>query len=250
MIKLQKIGRCLHWLIDGHFKRAPFLCFGLYTGEFFTLKFHSKFQINYNFSNETRLSEKQISQTDLLSIPAFIRFNSVKLDYWIVWIGYVLKKRKCEEIQMLLQPIRQAIHGAKFEFRGDVRGRFDRDVADDSILLAHLEKELLKICNACRSYEFDISWPDTSAVTNTITTILQFGSIDRCSEVLFNLRSQYLLTELPVMSIVNWLNRGPNSDAINTNGQVMEERVLQIKSTHNDIPNLLALVNGLKKVTF
>ena len=154
---------------------------------------------------------------------------------------------------MLLKPIKQAINGSKFEFRGDVRGRFDQDVADNSILLAHLEKELLQICNACRSYMFDIIWPinytDTSAITNTITTILQFGPIDSCSEVLFNLY-QYLSTEVPVMSIVNWLNRGPNSDTINTNGQVMEERVLQIKSTHNDIPNLLALVNGLKKVTF
>ena len=148
---------------------------------------------------------------------------------------------------MLLQPIKQAINGAKFEFRGDVRGRFDRDV-----LLAHLEKELLPICNACRRYKFAISWPDNSAVTNTITTILQFGPIDGCSEVLFNLCSkssqyvyQYLPTEIPVISIVNWLNRGPDSDTINA-GQAKKERVLQINA--RSIYNLLALVNVLKKV--
>ena len=148
-----------------------------------------------------------------------------------------------------MQPIKQAINGAKFEFRDDVRGRFDRDVAVNLDLLTYLEKELLQICNACRSYMFDIIWPrnftDTSAVTNTITTILQSGPIDRCSEVLFNLY-QYLPTELPVMSIMNWLNRVPNSDTINANGKVKKERILEIFSPC--IHNLLALVNGLKKV--
>ena len=149
---------------------------------------------------------------------------------------------------MLLQPIKQAINGVEFEFRGDV---------SSASTLAHLEKELLPICNACRSYMFAISWPrnytDTSAVQNTIKTILQFGPIDGCSEVLFNLCSkssqylyQYLPTEIPVMSIVNWLNRGPNSDTINANEQVKKERIFEINSP--SIPNLLALVNGLKKV--
>ena len=150
-----------------------------------------------------------------------------------------------------LQPIKQAINGAKFQFQGDVRGRFDRDVADNSILLAHLEEELLQICNACRSYMFDISWPrktDTndSTVKNTITTILQFGPIDGCSKVLFYLRSHFFPTELPVMSIVNWLNRSQNFDTVNAYWQVKKERILEIKSY--SIPNLLALVNGLKKV--
>ena len=174
-----------------------------------------------------------------MSIPAFIRFNSVKLDYWK---EYEPTKQKCERAQMLLQPIKQAINGAKFEFRGDVRGRFDRDV-----LFAHLEKELLPICNACRRYKFAISWPDNSAITNTITTILQFGPIVGCSEVLFNLRSQYLPTEIPVISIVNWLNRGPDSDTINA-GQAKKERILEVNA--RSISNLLALVNGLKKVNF
>ena len=96
---------------------------------------------------------------------------------------------------------------------------------------------------------FAIRWThiDNSAVTNTITTILQFGPIDRCSEVLFNLYyPHYLPTEIPVMSIVNWLNRGPNSDTINANEQLKKERILEIYLP--SIPNLLALVNGLKKV--
>ena len=185
-----------------------------------------------------------------MSIPAFIRFNSIKLDYWKV---YEPTKQKCERAQILLQPIKHSINGAEFEFRGNVSNtrRSSRlsGFTDNSVLLAHLEKELLPICNACRRYMFAIRWThtDNSAVTNTITTILQFGPIDRCSEVLFNLYNpHYLPTELPVMSIVNWLNRGPNSDTINTNEQVKKERILEIYLP--SIPNLLALVNGLKKV--
>ena len=140
---------------------------------------------------------------------------------------------------MLLKLIKQAINGAKFEFRSDVSNRLS-GFTDNSMLLAHLEKELLPICNACRSYKFAISWPDNSAITNLIATILQFGPIDGCSEVLFNLRC--FSTEIPVMSIVNLLNRTI------TTGQAKKERILEIKSI--SFSNLLALVNGLKKVNF
>ena len=88
---------------------------------------------------------------------------------------------------------------------------------------------------------------DYSSATNVIATILQFGPIDGCSEVLFSLYStEYLPTEIPVMSIVNWLNSNSNSDTINANEQAKKERVLEIYAI--SIPKLLALVNGLKKV--
>ena len=148
---------------------------------------------------------------------------------------------------MLLQPVKHAMNGAKFKFRVAVSSRLD-GFTDNSMFLAHLEEELLPICNACRSYKFEIYFlSDHSSATNIIATILQFGPIDGCSEVLFDLYyPHYLPTELPVMSIVNWLNRGPNSDTINANGQLKKERILEIFSP--SIPNLLALVNGLKKV--
>ena len=47
------------------------------------------------------------------------------------------------------------------------------------------------------------------------------------------------------MSIVNWLNRGPNSDTINA-GQAKKERILEVNA--RSISNLLALANVLKKV--
>ena len=150
---------------------------------------------------------------------------------------------------MLLQLIKHAINGAEFEFKGRIYNNNSlHDFTDNSMLLAHLEEELLPICNACRSYLFEIDFlSDHSSATNVIATILQFGPIDRCSKVLFNLRSLDLPTELPVMSIVNWLNRNQNSDTVNAYWQVKKERILEIDSQAY-IPNLLALVNGLKKV--
>ena len=161
-------------------------------------------------------------------------------------------KQKFEGIQMLLQPINHAINGAKFEFQGQIcNNNSFHDFTDNSMLLAHLEKELLPICNACRSYKFEIFfWSDYSSTTNVIATILQFGPIDGCSEVLFDLYSNpHFQTEMPVMSIVNWLNHSRSSDTINNNGQVKKERILEIDSRAY-ITNLLALVNGLKKVNF
>ena len=121
------------------------------------------------------------------------------------------------------------------------------------MLLAHLEEELLPICNACRSYEFEIYFlSDYSSATNVIATILQFGPIDGCSKILFDLYStQDFQTEMemPVMSIANWLNHSRCSDTINNNGQVKKERILEIDSRAY-IPNIIALVIVLKKVNF
>ena len=57
---------------------------------------------------------------------------------------------------------------------------------------------------------------------------------------------------MPVMSIANWLNHSRSSDTINNNGQVKKERILEIdsKASVANITNLLALVNGLKKVIY
>ena len=150
---------------------------------------------------------------------------------------------------MLLQPVKHAMNGAKFKFRVDVSSGLS-GFTDNSMFLAHLKEELLPICNACRSYKFEIYFlSDHSSATNIIATILQFGPIDGCLKILFDLHSAqnfHNQTEMPVMSIVNWLNRGPNSDTINANGQLKKVRILEIYSP--SIPNLLALVNGLKKV--
>ena len=196
------------------------------------------------FSHKIRLSGRELSQTELVAIPPYIRFDSVALVYYPV-IERI--NQKCEWIQMILQPIKRAIAGAKFEFGGIIAMHLD-DFSDHTMLLTHLQKELLPICDACRSYKFKIFfYSDQHSATDVIATILQFGPIDVCQNVFFDL--SILLSEipLPVDAIVNWLNRSGNFKAINVNEQIEKERILEIQIDYY-IPNILAMLNGLKKV--
>ena len=153
---------------------------------------------------------------------------------------------------MILQPIKRALKGAKLEFRGDISDRFC-DFTDNSMLLTHIEKELLPIANACRSYKFKIgffSYLSASAAANTIASILQFGPIAGCSNVSFDLKlANYFATSLPVDAISNWLNHSRNFNAISANGQAIEDRILGIEINAR-ILNISEMLSCLKKVNF
>ena len=210
-------------------------------------------QIIIYFSCSIRLLGVRISRTFLLSIPAFVRFNTVELAC-STGTGTKRIKTKCEWIKMILQPIKRALKGAKLEFRGDISDRFC-DFTDNSMLLTHIEKELLPIANACRSYKFNIdffSYHSASEAANTIASILQFGPIAGCSNVSFNLiLYKNFPTVLPVDAISNWLNRSRTYDAISANGQAIKERILEIKfDEYIPIHNVSETLNGLKKVNF
>ena len=148
-----------------------------------------------------------------------------------------------------------ALNGAKLEFRGAVSARFC-DFTDNSMLLTHIEKELLPIANACRSYKFNIdffSYHSASEAANAIASILQFGPIAGCSNVSFNLRiGNCFLVVLPVDAVSNWLNRSRTCGAISANGQAIKERILEIKFDAFDIfiLNITEMLNCLKKVNF
>ena len=149
-----------------------------------------------------------------------------------------------EWAKMILQPLKTALKGAEFCF----------DYPDyDSMLLTrltHFGKEILPICDNCRSYRFKIygQWPDSSE-DKLISTILQFGQIDCCSNVLFEFYTfDYGHIELPVDVIANWLNRSRNSNAINAKGQMENERILSIKI--DNIGNISEMLDCLKKVKF
>ena len=147
-----------------------------------------------------------------------------------------------------------ALKGAKLEFRGDVSVRFC-DFSDNSLLLTHIEKELLPIANACRTYtyKFKIAFDvDYSVATNMIAKVLQFGPISGCFDVSLNLFPyKNFATVLPVDAISNWLNRSRTYGAISANRQAIEERILEIKFNESiPIHNVSETLNGLKKVNF
>ena len=98
--------------------------------------------------------------------------TTIKLSEENEWIQMIREWAK-----MILQPLKTALKGAEFCF----------DYPDyDSMLLTrltHFGKEILPICDNCRSYRFKIYVYRDSSADKLISTILQFGQID--SNVLF-----------------------------------------------------------------
>ena len=93
----------------------------------------------------------------------------------------------------------------------------------------------------------------TSLAKELISTIFQFDQIDRCSNVLLDLKFYIVRPddwneELPVDVVANWLNRSRTSNA---NG-LENERILLVK-LHRlygfRIDNFLEMLNGLKTVS-
>ena len=195
-----------------------------------------------NFSHSIQLSNKEICQTDLLTIPPFVRFNSVTLYYdSFEWTSMKLKDG-CEWTQMILQPFKPALKGAKFDFT---------DTGYNSMLQlhTHLEQELLLICDDCRSYRFSMNSSNQSA-KELISKFLQFDQINCCSNVLFHvcILSEFMF-ELPVEVdvVVNWLNRS-RINTIDADEQMENYRILVIEIDALLIGNVSEMLNCLKKV--
>ena len=143
---------------------------------------------------------------------------------------------ECEWTKMILQPLKTALKGAEFVF----------DYPDDSMILTrltHFGKELLPICDNCRSYRFKIYVYRDSSADKLISAILQFGQIN--SNVFFefyNFDDSHI--ELPVDVVANWLNRTSNAKM-----KMKVERILAIEiSTY--IWNVSEMLDCLKKVKF
>ena len=201
---------------------------------------------NY-FSHLIRLSKKDICQVNLLTISPFVRFNIVNLFYDYAERTPVKLEESCEWIQTILQPLKPALKGAKFEFG---------DPEYDTMLPSHLPKDLLPICDDCRSYTFRTEFWHYSSANEFISTVLQFDQIDYCSNVSFRfiIYDDFRL-ELPVGLVANWLNRSHNSNAINAKGQMENERILSIEINGAGyvnvyLANISEMLKCLKKVNF
>ena len=113
-----------------------------------------------------KLSGKEVSQTDLQAMPAFVLFDTIAVNYYP---GEELLTQKSKWIVLVLQPLKHCINGANLEFYCDINSSYDSDFNDHSTLLAHIGNELLPICSACRSYKFVINfYSDYSSATKII----------------------------------------------------------------------------------
>ena len=203
------------------------------------------------------ISEPSLTAIPLIlpiSLPSFLRFDVVELDYRMdAFEDDDLIGKKCEWIRMVLKSFKQALNGSKLQFLCYISYSpySEFDFTDHSMLLKHIGKELLPICNAWRSYKFEISfyW-NYGTAKDVIAGILQFVEIDLCSDVQFSFCFDNgdgpADEELPIEVIGNWLNRTLDESS---GGQGHKGRFLEIEcQRNNNFENVEEMIDHLKKV--
>ena len=210
---------------------------GLFLCSNFQFKLFAVILIVNRFSYQILIARKSIG---LHPLPPYLRFDTARIDYredYDKGLG-AEDAEKCDWMRlMVLEPIKKALIGAKCEFFW----------CEDNILLNHIAKDLIPICNNSCSYMFHIEdnwWAlcNSAELSNVFHTILQkLAPITCCSKVGFNLVTSddesCIQTQLPVEIISNWLNRVIDG----------QKQKLKIEMTIG-ISNLSEMVEHIKKV--
>ena len=177
----------------------------------FQLELFAVILIVNRFSYQILIAGKSIGFHPL---PPYLRFDTVRVDYreyYYKGLGTESEAEKCDWMRlMVLETIKKALIGAKCEFLWH-----ESYYIDDNILLNHIEKDLIPICNFGCSYMFhiDATWlyHNSAKLSNIICTILQkLTPITCCSKVEFTLKNnedEIIQVQLPVEIISNWFNR-------------------------------------------
>ena len=168
--------------------------------------------------------KKEIAFSELLTVPCFLRFGSVKLDYFSQQPIDI----KFESFRRHLPSIKATLYDSKItSFQIGHQSQSDQSINYYSTLLEHI-RNIVSICDSSRGYSFDFALKMDSSwdmnVCNFIASILQMPAI-ACSSTVY-IGPQYLITslsQLPIEIISNWLNR--ERQAMN---QKQRERVLQL----------------------
>lgn len=180
-------------------------------------------------------------------VPPFVHFENIKMNY----CGGLRVKPRTEE---LLRPLNLALNGSKLQ----IRHKHDLSCFNDhSILLDLIANESIPISNVCCNYEFVLDISCDFDFGNFIGKILQFDSIKRSNDVLFD--CDYHISrriELPIQAIVNWLNCNPDESGAtgrNTGNrrEKDDKRYLKItirSSVKNIYKNVLTMLDRVEKV--
>ena len=214
---------------------------GLFLCSNFQFKLFAVILIVNRFSSQILIAGKSIGFHPL---PPYLRFDTVRVDYredYDKGLG-AEDAEKCDWMRlMVLEPIKKALIGAKCEFL------WQESYMDGNMLLNHIAKDLIPMCNNSCSYMFHIEAysgvfydPAKSKLSNIICTILQkLAPITCCSKVEFTLitKGDYIQTQLPVEIISNWFNRVIDG----------QKQKLKIEMTIG-ISNLSEMVEHIKKV--
>ena len=196
-------------------------------------------------ANAQRSAFRDLSNADIQTIPRFVRFQTVKMDFY----GSKAIEQKCVLGQTLLAKLRPHIINEKLEFYAQIAHN-GASFQNSAILLNYLDKQLLE--HHWRAYKFNIFLSQQEGgVTNFVRSLLRLAlervqiSASTSVEIeLANSDTYYTPSQLPVKEIADWLNNIETA----AKSQLQALKYLQMKIGRIDQDNLLALVDELKKV--
>ena len=166
--------------------------------------------------------QTEIAFPELVTVPCFLRFGFVKLNYSIDQQSISIAK-KCESFRRHLPSIKATLYDSNGTyFKIDNKG--PSQSIDYSTLLEHI-RNIVSICDSSRGYSFAFGYKMYSSWYNLIASILEMPAI-ACSSTVYIVGPIFFymtLSQLPIEIISNWLNRERN--AMN---QKQRERVLQL----------------------
>ena len=154
--------------------------------------------------------KKEIAFSELLTVPRFLRFGFVTLDYLFCQQSIA---EMFESFRRHLPPIKATLYGSDITcFHID--NEDPSHSIDCSTLLEHI-RNIVSICDSSRGYSFaidliaDSSW--NTNVCNLIASILEMPAIASSSTVCIVIGGPLYCfmthSQLPIEIISNWLNR-------------------------------------------
>ena len=148
--------------------------------------------------------KKEIAFPELLTVPRFLRFGSVKLDY----SSQQPIDIKFESFRRHLPSIKATLYDSNITcFKTD-----DEDINFNCPTLLEHIRNIVSICDSSRGYSFDFALKTDSSWDmngyNLIASILEMPAIASSSTVYITpLHFDMILEQLPIEIISNWLNR-------------------------------------------
>ena len=153
-----------------------------------------------------------IAFQELIGVPRFLRFGNVLLVYLT---GSQPIAEKCESFGRYLPSIKTTLHDSEMiSFYCQINEEEDGEenptgsFSDHPTLIEHI-RHILSICDSSRGYAFDFVYykqTDSDTGGNLIASILEMPAI-ACSSTVSIFYNNSTITQLPVETISNWLNR-------------------------------------------
>ena len=185
-----------------------------------------------------------IDLSEFVAVPRFLRFNQVRLEYR----GSQSIAQKCEYFLGHLPSIKASLDDSNItEFYCDI-DHCPGSFSNHSTLIERV-REVVSICDSSRGYFFDLNFHtmDSNVPGHLISSILEMPAIARSATVSLRWKCIFIfgLTQLPVETISNWLNR--ERRVMNQN---QRELRLKLMWMGHDYANIQQMCDFLKRVSF